>query len=257
MPSRYPEWLQYVFDHPITTNGWYFDLDLEPFDAEPVELVEFVLSTLENCGRDLAGYSNDQLRYGLSYMLDSGASDVVFALMSDDVSVDLRLRAINSIKHLYSDLFDRRCAPVLGHTSEAGGDSLNYSCYMLWDVSPLSYWERSKDRGVFYAAVCDVLEHALRCANRACVESALHGLGHTFRTIPTGWKRSWTPFWKAAKPDIRSFTSMLRQQGGGMSNSRSPDVRSNMAIDTGGPIGERSPAYCPPVISTLNFMDAK
>jgi hypothetical protein len=184
MSPRYSEWLRYVFDRPVTPNSWYFDLDLEPFDAEPSELVDLISSTLENCGRDLAEYSNDQVRYGLSYILDNGASDAVFALMSDDVPLELRLRAIGSLKRVYSDVFEHRCAPVLGHINEPGGNALNYTCYMLWDISPLSYWERSRERAVFYRAVCEVLDHALQSANRACVESGLHGLGHIYSSYP-------------------------------------------------------------------------
>ena len=185
MHPRYIEWLKYVFDRPATANGWYFDVDdLEPFEADPIELVELVTCTFENCGRDLASYSNDQLRYGLSYILENGASDVVFSLMSDDVPTELRLRAIASLKHVYAEIFERRCAPILGHTGESGGNALNYICYMLWDVSPLSYWERARERDVFYRAVCEVLEYSLQSSNRACVESGLHGLGHIFSSYP-------------------------------------------------------------------------
>lgn len=185
MHPRYTEWLKYLFDRPVTANGWYFDADdLESFEAEPSELVDLVTFTFENCASDLAPYSNEQLRYGLSYILDNGASDVVFSLMSDDVPTERRLRAIASLKHVYSEIFERRCAPVLGHIDEPGGNALNYICYMLWDVSPLSYWERVRDRNVYYRAVCDVLEHSLGSSNRACVESGLHGLGHVYSNYP-------------------------------------------------------------------------
>jgi len=185
MHSRYIDWLKYVFDRPATVNGWYFDVDdLEPFEGEPRELVELVTCTFENCGRDLSSYSNEQLRYGLSYILENGASDVVFSLMSKDVPTELRLRAIASLKHVYSEIFEQRCAPVLGHINEPGGNALNYICYMLWDVSPLSYWERSRERTTFYGAVCEVLEYSPQSSNRACVESGLHGLGHIFSSYP-------------------------------------------------------------------------
>jgi hypothetical protein len=185
MHLRYIDWLKYVFDRPATANGWYFDVDeLEPFEAESSELVELVTCTFENCGSDLSSYSNDQLRYGLSYILENGASDVVFALMSEDVPTELRLRAVASLKHVYSEIFERRCAPVLGHIDEPGANALNYICYMLWDVSPLSYWERAPERGTFYRAVCDVLEYSLQSSNRACVESGLHGLGHILSSYP-------------------------------------------------------------------------
>ena len=185
MHPRYTSWLKYVFDRPATPNGWYFDIeDLEPFEAEPIDLVELVATTFENCARDLAPYSNEQLRYGLSYIVYNGASDVVFALMSENVPAELRLRAIAGLKQVYSHVFEPRCAPVLGHTSEPGDNVLNYTCYMLWDISPLSNWERSPKRSIFYRAICDVLEHALTSPNRACVESGLHGLGHICSSYP-------------------------------------------------------------------------
>jgi hypothetical protein len=185
MHPLYADWLKYVFDRPVTPNGWYFDLeDLVPFDADTNGLVELVTTTFENCGRDLSLYSNEQLRYGLSYILDNGASDVVFSLMSEDVPLELRLRATASLKRVYSEVFESRCEPVLGHISEAGGNALNYTCYMLWDASPLSYWERSRERGMFYRAVSEVMEHALSSSNRACVESGLHGLGHIHSYYP-------------------------------------------------------------------------
>ncbi len=201
MHPRYTEWLKYVFDRPATPNGWYFDIeDLEPFEAEPSELVELVATTFENCACDLAPYSNEQLRYGLSYIVDSGASDVVFALMSENVPAELRLRAIAGLKHVYSQVFERRCAPVLGHSSEPGDNALNYTCYMLWDISPLSNWERSPERSIFYRAVCDVLEHALTSPNRACVESGLHGLGHIHSSYPERVEEVIDRYLVAAKP---------------------------------------------------------
>jgi hypothetical protein len=73
---------------------------------------------------------------------------------------------------LYKDCFAPTCAPVLGHINELGSNSINEICYMLWDVSPLSWWEekRSPEREIFYNAVIDVLEEALSSNNPACVE---------------------------------------------------------------------------------------
>lgn len=178
MPTRYQEWLHYVFDRPVTANGWYFDIECPDFAAEHVDFVLLVAHTMENCGRDLAGYSDAQVNHGLNYIFNNACSDVVFSLMDDAVPGPLRLRAISSIKILYRDCFTPRCAPVLGHIDEVGANPLNYICYMLWDISPLSYWENKLNRVVFYSAVIEVLEDALNSSNPACVESALHGLGH-------------------------------------------------------------------------------
>ncbi|QPF73628.1 hypothetical protein G8A07_12295 [Roseateles sp. DAIF2] len=214
MPPRYAEWLKYVFERPVTPNGWYFDIEtLELFEADASELVELVAAAFENCARDLASYSNEQLRYGLSYIVDNGASDIVFAIMSEDVAVELRLRAIAGLKHVYSHIFETRCAPVLGHTSEPGSNALNYMCYMLWDISPLSYWERSPKRTIFYGAVCDVLERALTSPNRACVESGLHGLGHIYSSYPERVEEVIDQYLHAASPpeDLRRYAMNARR----------------------------------------------
>jgi len=181
-PKRYEDWKRYVFDRPVSDEPWYFDLYDDEFVADKNELVQLITYTFENCGTDLACYSDEQIRHGLIYMLDCGFSDVACALMDNQVSIDLRLRGISSIKYLYADCFEHRCESALGHANQSG-NSLNYICYMLWDVSPLNFWEGEKhpDRQIFYDAVVDVLEDVLKLNNPACVESALHGLGHMLR----------------------------------------------------------------------------
>lgn len=215
MHPRYIDWLKYVFDRPATPNGWYFDVDdLEPFDADAGDLVELVTCTFENCGRDLARYSNEQLRYGLSYILENGASDVVLSLMRDEVPAEQRVRAISSLKHVYSEVFERRCAPVLGNVSEPGGNALNYVCYMLWDVSPLSYWEHARNRNVFYGAVSEVMDHSLQSSNRACVESGLHGLGHIYSNYPERVEQIIDGYLRGAAervPELRQYAEAARR----------------------------------------------
>jgi hypothetical protein len=176
---RYAEWLQFVFDRPITPNGWYFDLEEPNFAATANELAALVAHTLENCGRDLVRFSNEQVYHGLNYIFSNSCSDVVFALMDESVPTALRLRAIASIQMLYRDCFNPRCAPVLGNIDEPGSNPLNSICYMLRYTSPLGYWENRPNKDVFYGAVVEVMAVALNSSNPACVESALHGLGHT------------------------------------------------------------------------------
>lgn len=178
IPPRYAEWLQFVFDRPNTPNGWYFDLEEPNFTAASNELAALVAHTLENCGRDLAKFSDEQIHHGLNYIFSNSCSDVVFALMDESVPTALRLRAIAAVKILYQDCFNPRCAPVLGHIDEPGSNPLNSICYMLWDTSPLGYWENRPNKDAFYSAVVEVMAETLKLSNSACVESALHGLGH-------------------------------------------------------------------------------
>lgn len=176
--DRYQEWLRHVFDHPVTPNGWYFDTEYQELEAADAEIVELFTRTMENSANGLASYSDDQVGHGLNYLFSNACSNVVFSLMSESVEPALKLRALASIETLYRDCFTPRCAPALGHLSQPGGGVLNYICYMLWDVSPLSYWENHNNKQLYYTAIAGVLEAALTSENPACVESALHGLGH-------------------------------------------------------------------------------
>lgn len=178
MPPRYRNWLTHVFDHPVRDPAWFFDMDAPRFDAPSDEIVGLVTHTFLNCGQDLVGYSDGQVNDGLNYIFNNSCSNVVFSLMDAGVSVDARKRAIASIKHLYKQCFEERCAPVLGHIDEAGAKPINSICYMLWDVTPLSYWEADENKELFYSELLSVLRYALGSSNAACIESALHGLGH-------------------------------------------------------------------------------
>jgi hypothetical protein len=178
MPLRYTEWLSHVFDHPVTSPEWFFSSDEPEFEATSEDLVELITHTMSNCMNDLSRFSEGQINDGLHYIFHNSCSNVVFAVMDTKVSIAKRVEAIRSIKHLYTGCFEPRCAPVLSHIDEAGGNRLNNICYMLWDVTPLAYWEGQKDKDLFYREVLEVLRVALGSRNIACVESALHGLGH-------------------------------------------------------------------------------
>ena len=78
---------------------------------------------------------------------------------------------------LFTCLFEKRARPVLSHIDELKASAINSICYMLWDVTPISSWGNKGDCEDFKLAL-EVLEFALYLKNPACIESALHGLGH-------------------------------------------------------------------------------
>jgi hypothetical protein len=184
MSSCYAAWLRFAFDRPESDQGWYFDPTFEPFRAGDAELVELFTQTMLGSGSDLAKYSDTQVAYGLNYAFSNACSDVPFACRSVGVPLAVRLRGIDSIRSLYTDCFEVRCAPVRSHRDEVGGSKLNGVCYMLWDTTPLSWWTNVPDAATLYRAVVDVLRSVLDLRNPACIESALHGLGHLFHSVP-------------------------------------------------------------------------
>ncbi|STQ89274.1 hypothetical protein [Iodobacter fluviatilis] len=180
-PARYQEWINYIFSF-SASSFWSLDAESEisTFDATDTELVDLTTYMLENCGREFASYSNEKINSALDFVFNNSYSDIAFNLISDSVPLESRMRLIKSIYCLYCDCFDARCAEVLGHLSETTDNPLNQVCYMLWDVTPIAYLGDRKNKEQLYDAMIDVLEECLSLANPACVESALHGLGHLY-----------------------------------------------------------------------------
>jgi hypothetical protein len=183
MLQQYDAWLAHVFDHAVDEPAWYFGIDETEFQADAQTVTELITATMLRSGTDLLAYSDGQVAQGLHYMFNNSTSNVVFAILDGNAPFEGKLDALHSIKTLYRDCFTPRCAPVLSHLDELGANPLNGICYMLWDITPLAYWGTRERREEAYAAVLDILSFALNSTNPACVESALHGLGHLDSTM--------------------------------------------------------------------------
>ncbi|MCF7956418.1 MAG: hypothetical protein K9M75_11490 [Phycisphaerae bacterium] len=162
----YNNWIQSIF------------VDCSDYVEIPDELLPgFVSDIFENYSEKLSHFEDWQLGYGIDYLFNNGQSDHVFALRDGPNPLKERINAIKSISNLYRNCFQTRCQPTLGHISEPGND-LNRVCYMLWDVTPLSYCKGNPDYMQIYDAVTEVMKFAISLNNIACIESGLHGLGH-------------------------------------------------------------------------------
>jgi hypothetical protein len=173
MNPRYQEWLKYVFDHEVADKlpQWYYAEDAPVFEASDDEMTELISQTFLSAGKDLTKYTDAQVDQGIWYFVSMSGANFLHSLKSPEVPLKRRLEAIQNIFHLYSDCFAKRCAETLGHLSEEGSQ-LNSSCYMFWDISPLTVIEAQEIQD----AVLNVLEKILIIEHRACRESALHGL---------------------------------------------------------------------------------
>lgn len=178
MTALYNRWIKCVFDREETASAWYFDLDVQPFEATSAELTTLFTETCTRAGTDLVAFTGRQVDEGLNYLFNNTCSDVPFALKDASVPISTRVKAIRSIDALYAECFATRCTETLSHLNEPSSCRINNICYMLWDVSPLTYWEGNSEGPVFHSAILEVLESTLRLRHMAWVESALHGLGH-------------------------------------------------------------------------------
>lgn len=183
MEKLYQAFLTHVFDHPETEEAWFWDIDAPEFKGSPETIARLVSLVFQRSGSDLQMFSDRQVNDGLKYILDSACNDISYVIRKGDFPLDVKLNVIRSMWPLYKDCFAKRCPSVLGHLSESSKSELSYICYMLWDVTSLAYWP---DAGKVeaYDAIARLLDDVLYLDNEACIESALHGLGHIHTYSP-------------------------------------------------------------------------
>ncbi len=185
-PDRYGEFLEAVFGHPVNAENRR-GIDTGPdFEAPDVDIARLFTACLQRAGDDLGYFSDESLGRGLSFLFMTHDADYAFQTISGCNTLERQLQAIDAIACLYRDCLDRRAAPVLGHQNKsrdiADGvsrpHSLDTFVYMVWDVTPLDCWIAVKDPVSGRSALIEAFGKVLNLANPACVESALHGLGH-------------------------------------------------------------------------------
>ena len=174
-------WLEHTFGRAVRSDCFPFFDDREEFwDPQPTTGVEYLTRLFENPASALRNFGDRQIGSSL-WML---ASEDAHCIYSRDVPVAARERCIAAIATLFADLFDPRCAPVLGHLDQPGSGPLNMACYMWWENFPPVALAEDPASVVLDARRLKVLETTLTLANPACRESALHGLGHDARCRP-------------------------------------------------------------------------
>lgn len=190
----YDQWIKYLFDHDEAKSDWRWDIDIEPVEVPSKIFPDFVIQFHEDLPNLIKTYTVWQLAMGIDVIFNANVADYVFDWRDGEASLEKKTEAILSMKKLYSECFFKLCRPRLGHLSEDMNELENF-CYMIWDVSPLSYCENNDQKDRFYKVIAEVMEYALSLNNIACKESALHGLGHLISP----------PYYPEAKDIIQNF----------------------------------------------------
>jgi hypothetical protein len=172
------DWIRHAFDHPVTDPEWYFDLDADSWAGPASTTAEYLARCFEDADVLLRPYSDAQVRQGLWYLADASCSNHMFALTDPEVPPSLRRRAIQSFYFLFQKCLAQRCSPHLIHRDEMGFNEVNLVCYMWWDILPIYGCPHEPDRVDVDAECLSVMEGILGLDSDACLESALHGLGH-------------------------------------------------------------------------------
>lgn len=184
-PPRFDEWLEcYFVPYDNVDSPWDrfppVGDDHPAFRGSDDEIIDLFTYTMLSSGTELKRFSDQQVGVGLDNLLNNHFADVANTVRDGATTTDKKVAALRSLKVLYSNCLSLRAAPKLGHRDEKTPSApLNGICYMLWDVTPLSYWPDADQGALMYPVMIEVMEQALQSPNCAVVESGLHGLGHT------------------------------------------------------------------------------
>jgi hypothetical protein len=141
-------------------------------------IIAYVTELFERSGELLRGLTREQIDDGFHLIVNNSCSNYLQSLKDPKIPIADRLRCVNAIKVVYRDVF----APVYGDVTarnRTGQERPPFSCNMWWDVFCFHGQHRSDPDLLAISEAClGVMADALTLPSDACVESALHGLGH-------------------------------------------------------------------------------
>lgn len=183
MDLSFEQWLDYVFNHPVTKPAWYWKKGDYWWSEKrkPAVTISYLTRAFENPTKAFSQYSNAQLNQGLWYLVSVNCSDYMFMLYDTNVPIVDRQRAIRAIYTLFEQLFFPRCSQNLRHLDEhdqGTSNPLDVVCYMWWDLFPTNGATTGPYSKILAQEIFDVITQTLDLESDACRESALHGLGH-------------------------------------------------------------------------------
>jgi len=193
----FEEWVEHIFGHPPGPPGaleWYWSPDADSWSDTPEVTLRYLTKLFEDPATILTRYSEDQIKQGLWFLTNSSAWDVLCVLWDETLPRSDRERGIRSMYSLFETFFARRCSQHLSHTDSsnhpvAGVSPLNGVCYMWWD-NVSGFRPAAQDRvnaediGYLDEVFLETMHRILDLDSAACIESALHGLGHWCYRLP-------------------------------------------------------------------------
>ena len=171
------DWVNYLFDQPVTEDGWVWTPGTPGWEDPPVRIATLVAETFEDAGRLLARFTDAQLDQGLRFLISMTGSEYLYLLNDLTVPLPGRLRVLRSFVPLFEQIMARRCPARYEDLRKPGASPLNGICFMWWDILPISAEPENPAYAEFDAEVLRVLRSLLAIPHDACRESALHGLG--------------------------------------------------------------------------------
>jgi hypothetical protein len=187
-------WLDFVFAH--DDPAWHTRLSADYWTGPPEKTVEYLTSLFESPQVLIDRYAEPRIAAGLDFLV----REHMVATLEPSVTWEQVERCLRATVPVFEQLFAKRCRPELSQGRGTEVSPLNATCYMWWDQFPT--WGRPQDpaQGTYDRLVLQVLERLLALENEACLESALHGLGHWHLSYPVVAGRIVEGFLAASRP---------------------------------------------------------
>ncbi len=163
------------------------ELENRPLESglAPAECARWFAITLTNTRTLLHPLDDASLARAIEALFAGSLVDLAYLVRNGAMPLDIRLEALRSIASFYRDTLDTRVGDALQSTGYAAASQLQGTVFMIWDVSPLTYWPESGHAAAASRCIAETFGTVLReCRSPACIESALHGLGHLFNSNP-------------------------------------------------------------------------
>jgi len=134
----FEDWLEHAFGREVRFQRppWFFDSDADWWNPKAGTAIDFLTRLFQSPAVLTAQFSDDQIAQGLTYLLNTGAVGDNGWFYSSEVAPAARKACISATFNLFSEIFQPRCAPVLGHLSKVQTAPLNTVAYMFWEGFP-------------------------------------------------------------------------------------------------------------------------
>ena len=180
----FEDWVSFIFDHPAEGPEWYAAPDAPYWNGSTALTANYLTTLFEDPVPVLEGYTDAELNKGLWYLLSPGLGEHMLCLDDPEVSLQTRVRCVESCEQVFRKLLLPRCSDHLSHCAWEGAAPLNSVCYMWWDIMPVYGGPNPDDQAALHVAALDTMAKLLQLDSVACQESALHGLGHWQSCFP-------------------------------------------------------------------------
>ncbi|MEM8739082.1 MAG: hypothetical protein AAGG38_11480 [Planctomycetota bacterium] len=132
----YEAWRDEVFGQPPGSDPVTLDLSKAFYGLGQVQSLDFIdCALIDRSIHDL--FSPDQIGFGLHLIYSNCCSDLPFCYTELE-SEERKVQAIENLRHLSTNYFDRYCVwPVRDIGNDLGDtefDQIGFICYMFWDV---------------------------------------------------------------------------------------------------------------------------